>query len=75
MEQELERKLHSKRLNEHVKLLVTTLNALGLVVFGAGILQPLVTDSAGFAVNWLWVMLSAILHLLAQALIRLIRLE
>jgi hypothetical protein len=75
MEQELERKLYAKRLNEHVKLLATTLNAVGLVVFGAGVLQPLVTQSSNFSVNWSWVVISAILHLLAQALIRLIRLE
>jgi hypothetical protein len=38
MDEEARRKLQAKRLNEHLKLLATTLNAVGLVVFGAGVL-------------------------------------
>jgi hypothetical protein len=75
MDDESERRLYAKRLNEHVKLLATTLNAIGLVVFGAGVLQPVLASSSGLVVNWSWVALSAILHLVAQAVIRLIRLE
>ena len=75
MDEEAQRKLNAKRSNEHIKLLVTTLNALGLVVFGAGVLQPLLAQLPSAGVNWSWVALSAILHMLAQAAIRLIRLE
>jgi hypothetical protein len=75
MEQELERKLRSKQLNEHVKLFATTVNAVGLVVFGAGVLQPLVTLSTSITIGWAWVAAATILHLWAQASLRLIRLE
>ena len=75
MDEEQRRKLQAKRFNEHVKLLVTTINAVGLVIFGAGVLQPLVAQPPGAAVNWRWVALAAILHVAAQAVIRLIRPE
>lgn len=75
MDQELVRKLQAKRLNEHVKLFATTVNAVGLVVFGAGVLQPLVTLSNSLATGWAWVVIATILHLWAQASLRLIRLE
>ena len=75
MDEEAKRKLQAKRLNEHIKLLATTLNAAGLVVFGAGVLQPILAEPLGVAVNWHWVGLSAILHLLAQTALRFIRLE
>ena len=74
MEDEARRKLQAKRLNEHVKLVSTTLNAIGLIVFGAGVLQPLVTQASG-PINWSWIALSVILHLLAQSAIRMMRLE
>jgi hypothetical protein len=72
------RRLFAKRFNEHIKLLVTTFNAIALVVFGAGVLQPLVTGASvvAFSVfNLVWVAISITLHLFAQALIRLVRLE
>ena len=46
MDEEAKRKLQAKRLKEHMKLIVTTVNATGLVVFGAGVLQPLVAASS-----------------------------
>jgi len=72
---ETTRKLKAKRLNEHVKLFVTTVNAIGLVIFGAGVLQPLLAQDPAISVNWSWVTLAAILHLSAQAAIRLLRPE
>ena len=36
MDEDQRRKLQTKRLNEHVKPVSTTLNAVGLVVLGAG---------------------------------------
>ena len=79
MDEEARRKLQAKQFNEHVKLLVTTVNAAGLVVLAAGVLQPLVT--AGWSVvlgtprNWVWIAIGVALHLFAQSLIRLIRAE
>ena len=75
MDEEERRKLQAKRFNEHVKLLVTSVNAVGLVIFGAGVLQPLVAQVPGAAVDWRWVVLAAILHVAAQAVIRLTRPE
>jgi len=69
------RKLQAKRFNEHIKLFVTTVNAIGLVTFGAGVLQPLIARTPDITVNWYWVALAAILHLWAQAVIRLVRPE
>jgi hypothetical protein len=74
-DEELAGRLRAKRLNEHVKLFANTLNAIGLVTFGAGVLQPLLAQSATATVNWPWVAISAILHLWAQASLRLLRLE
>ena len=79
MSEEEKRKLQAKRFNEHIKLLVTTINASGLVIFAAGVLQPIVATGAGVTlgqpVSWLWIALGAITHVVAQGLIRLIRLE
>jgi len=35
MDEEAKRKLRAKRLNEHIKLFTTTVNAVALVIFGA----------------------------------------
>ena len=77
MDEEARRKFHAKRFNEHIRLLVTSVNAIGLVIFGAGVLQPLVGSGQTSAVlaNWIWVALSITLHLFAQSLIRLTRPE
>lgn len=47
LDEEAKRKVQAKRLNEHVKLGVTTLNAIALVVFGAGVLQPILAGGGG----------------------------
>ena len=77
MDEEQRRKLRAKRFSEHVKLLMTSLNAIALVIFGAGVLQPLVTGGPGplSPFNLVWIALAVALHLCAQALIRLIRPE
>lgn len=72
MDDEARRKLRGKRLNGHVKLLTTTMNAIALIVFGGGVLQPLLAQGQSAGVSWSWVALSVTLHLTAQALIRLI---
>ena len=79
MDEETRRKLRAKRFNENLKLLTTTTNAIALVIFAASVLQPLLgagaTSPAAQSVNWPWVAVSAILHLFAHAVIRLIRPE
>lgn len=72
-------KLKAKRFNEHIKLFVTTLNVIALTIFGAGVLQPLVTAGSGSisisTFNMIWIALSIALHFVAQGRIRLIQLE
>ena len=77
MSEEERLKLQAKRFNEHIKLFVTTLNVIALTIFGAGVLQPLVTAGATpiSAFNMIWIGLSVALHFVAQGLIRLIQLE
>lgn len=76
---EEKRKLRAKRFNEHVRLLVTTVNAIALITAGAGAIQPIFATGAGSVLtqpaNWLWILLGVTLHLCAQALIRLTRSE
>ncbi len=79
MDDEERRKLQAKRFNEHVRLLFTTINAGGLVVIGAGVIQPIIASGASAVFseprNWAWIGLGVALHLIAQSLIRLIRAE
>lgn len=68
MDDESKRRLRAKRFDEHLKLLVTTLNVIALAIFGAGVLQPLVLtgpDATPFSLfNLVWIALSVALHLL-----------
>ena len=48
MDDETRKKLRAKQFNEHVKLLVTTVNASGLVIFAAGVLQPIIASGGKF---------------------------
>jgi hypothetical protein len=78
MDEEARKKLNAKRFNEHVKLLVTTSNAIALITAGTGAIQPIIASGATITskpANWFWIALAVILHLFAQALIRLIRPE
>jgi hypothetical protein len=75
VDEEARRRLRAKRLNEHVKLLVTTANAIALIVFGGGVLQPLLVQTSDSGVGWSWVLISATLHMAAHAVIRLMRPE
>ncbi len=79
MDEAEKQKLRAKKFNEHIKLLVTTLNVIALTIFGAGVLQPLVAAGAApsrvSAFNLIWIALSVALHLVAQGLIRLMQLE
>ena len=79
MTSEEKRKHDAKRFNEHVKLLVTSLNAAALVILAASVLQPIILSGpqAVFSAPriWIWIGLGIALHLLAQAFIRLLRPE
>ena len=79
MTEEERRKHDAKRFNEHVKLLVTTVNATALVILAASVLQPIIVSGPLFVlsepVNWFWIGLGIALHICAQALIRLFRPE
>ena len=79
MDEEARRKLQPKRFDEHVKLLVTTVNAVALICLGAGALQPIIVSGTrsifSDPANGFWIGLGVALHMFAQALIRLLRAE
>ncbi len=79
MSEEDKRKHDAKRFNEHIKLLVTSLNAAALIVLAASLLQPIILSGPGRVFSapqiWVWISLGVTLHLMAQALIRLLRPE
>ena len=79
MDAETRRELQAKRFNENLKLAATTINAIALVIFAAAVLQPLLgvgaPVDAGRPVNWPWVAVSAIIHVFAHGIIRLMRPE
>jgi hypothetical protein len=76
MDEEARRKLRAKRFNEHVKLLVTTVNAVALIAAGTGAIQPIISTGIGSnPLIWLWIGVGVILHICAQALVRLIQPE
>jgi hypothetical protein len=71
------RRLDARKFNEHVKLVVTTFNALAIFLIIAGYLQPLIREepTAAGAAGWVWIITGVVLHIGAQALIRLLREE
>ncbi|SCZ31654.1 hypothetical protein [Afifella marina] len=75
MSAETQMKLQAKRFNEHVKLFSSTVNAIGLVIFGGGLIQPLIARDPSPTIRWSWIALSIILHMVAQSVIRLMRAE
>lgn len=77
MAEKATRKLKAKRFNEHVRMFATSINALGLVVIGAGFVQPIITggmaDAGARLSSWIWIVIGIALHLTAQASLRLLR--
>jgi hypothetical protein len=67
-----QRRLLAKRNNERVKLAAGFLNTLGLTILGATFVLPSVT---GGRLEWIWIPVGIVLHLVAQALVRLLRSE
>lgn len=68
------RKLAARRLNENLKLLASSLNTVALTILGAAFLLPTISGQA-VATPTIWIMIAAGLHLLAQAVLRLIQSE
>jgi uncharacterized membrane protein (DUF441 family) len=57
-----------------VKLSASTLNTVGLTILGAAVLLPLVAGQLQ-PYGWVWIIVAAGLHFLAQALLRTLRSE
>lgn len=66
------RKLAAKRYNEGIKLIASSLNTVGLTIFLATIVQPLVTDAEKFVIEYrpVWYFVGVGLHIVAQAILR-----
>lgn len=71
------RKLAAKRLNERVKLAVTTINALAIGIAGSAIILPAARDGVTTLPwqAWIWILVAFALHLVAQGLLSLLRSE
>lgn len=71
------RKLANKRFNERIKLSVTALNAVSIGIAGSAIIIPATTgDAFVFTLEMaVWIFVSLTLHLVAQALLGLLRSE
>jgi hypothetical protein len=69
-----DRRLKAKKFNEHVRLVVTTVNALAIFLLIAGFLQPLVQEPARLRGSaFVWIAWGFGLHLVAQAILRLLK--
>jgi dipeptide/tripeptide permease len=62
---ERRRRLAAKRHNERLKLLIVSVNALGLTTFGAAFILPMVGGAEPKA-PLIWIIVAFALHLLAQ---------
>ena len=74
-----ERKLAAKRYNERVKLTAGAVNALGLALIISGMVFPVVRAGApevlGSLFTWIWVFGGIALHLIAHAVLGLLKSE
>jgi hypothetical protein len=68
------RRLAARRLNEHLKLLVTTLNALALTTFGAAFILPAVSGTPEVPPLF-WILIALALHFGGHGLIRVMKSE
>ena len=66
MSEDDKRKHDAKRFNEHIKLLVTSLNAVALIVLAASVLQPIILSGPRIVFSapriWIWIGLGVTLH-------------
>jgi hypothetical protein len=71
------RRLNAKEFNAHLRLFANSINALGLIVIGAGFVQPLITDEVPLGAerlsSWIWIVIGIALHLGAQISLRFLR--
>jgi Cu/Ag efflux pump CusA len=76
-QERIQRKLAARRINERLKLLAQTINALGLGLAGAAIIVPLVSAPETL-LSWrtaIWIMIAISLHLSAQVAFTFLRSE
>jgi hypothetical protein len=71
------RKLKARKFNAHLRLFANSINALGLVVIGAGFVQPLIAGEASLGAErlsaWVWIVIGIALYLNAQISLRFLR--
>lgn len=72
-----ERRLAAKRNNERVKLVVTSLNAIALAIFGTAFVVPAVNNIAILLspTPWILLILAVALHSAAHGFLRFLRSE
>lgn len=69
-----QRRLAAKRINERIKLLVSTVNAVALTAFGAAFVLPTVNGAMG-SLSVIWIPGAVALHLVAHGLFQFLRSE
>jgi hypothetical protein len=70
----VDRKLAARRMNERIRLLVSSLNTVGLTTFGAAFILPRVNDQA-ISPSVGWILVAIGLHLTAEGLFQFLRSE
>ncbi|PZQ14276.1 MAG: hypothetical protein DI565_12690 [Ancylobacter novellus] len=71
---DIERRIKAKRFNERLKLFASTLNTIGLTLFGSAVVIPFVAGALTTSVI-VWIMLAVALHLSAQTGLKQLRSE
>lgn len=64
--EDIGRRIGARRTNERLKLLATTLNTIGLTLFGTSIVAPMVAGGLNVYAS-VWIMVAAGLHFGAHA--------
>lgn len=72
--EDVERRLRAKRWNESLKLTASTLNTIGLTLFGTAIVVPLVAGGLNLY-SIAWIIVAASLHFLAHVALGRLRSE
>lgn len=68
------RKLAAKRLNEHLKLVASALNTIGIAVLGAAFILPAIGGSVGGG-SITWIAVAVGLHMCGHVALRFMRSE